>query len=165
MPVAACVLLAIALGIVAYRSGLNRGEYSAKLRALPAKPSASLLEQISDFGLERAQLLAKFAEDDKALKRLTSEVAEEAVGKEGFESSNNTATSKELNGGHSGIKESGDSSRRDNELAAAQTNLQTLQAKTDALSQQRADESRRALALEGKVQKLTEAVRSRDQTL
>ena len=71
MPFAACVLLAIALGIVAYRSGLKRGTDTTQEKTAPAQLSAgSLEEQISDFGHERAELLAKLAVDDKAVAEL-----------------------------------------------------------------------------------------------
>ena len=76
MPFAACVLLAIALGIVAYRSGLKRGADSAQQQTISTAPStASLEEQISDFGHERAQLLAKLADEDSVIKNLKLEVA------------------------------------------------------------------------------------------
>ena len=75
MPFAACVLLAIALGIVAYRSGLKHGADSSQQQTISAAPStASLEEQISDFGHERAQLLAKLADDDSAIKNLKLEL-------------------------------------------------------------------------------------------
>src|ERR1700733_11622660 len=60
MPVAACALLAIALGIVAYRSGLRRGvEVSQKHTETTSASDTSLEAQISDFGRERVQLLTK----------------------------------------------------------------------------------------------------------
>ena len=75
MPFAACVLLAIALGIVAYRSGLKRGTGTTQEKTVPAQLSAgSLEEQISDFGHERAELLAKLAVDDKAVAELKREM-------------------------------------------------------------------------------------------
>src|SRR6202050_2979639 len=40
MPFAACVLLAIALGIVAYRSGLKRGTDTGQKRSVPGQLSA-----------------------------------------------------------------------------------------------------------------------------
>ena len=78
MPVAACALLAIALGIVAYRSGLKRGADTAQKQTMMTAPSStSLEEQISDAGHERAQLMATLADDDRAIKDLKREVAEQ----------------------------------------------------------------------------------------
>ncbi len=56
---AVCVLLAVHLGIMAYRSGLKHGADSVQSSALPGKSSSGSVEgQISDSGHERAQLLA-----------------------------------------------------------------------------------------------------------
>jgi hypothetical protein len=56
-------------------------------------------------------------------------------------------------------------SRRDTELAAAQTNLLQLQAKVDALSQERENAAQHVLALETKVDELTQRVRDREQAI
>ena len=163
MPVAACVLLAISLGILAYRSGVKRGADSVQLSALPAKSTlGSVEEQISDSGHERAQLLAKLADDDRALKDLKSEVAEQADEIKRLKSLNDAAVTRTQNDERSEVNASAESSRRDAEIAAAQANLQALQAKTDALSQQREDAARHALALEAKVEELTELARGRE---
>jgi len=166
MPVAACVLLAIALGILAYRSGLKRGADSAQLLAPSAKSSSgSVEEQISDSGHERAQLLARLADDDRTLKDLKSEVAAEADEIKRLKSPSDAAAARTRNDERSGVNAEADSSRRDAELAAAQANLQALQIKADALSQQREDAARHALALEVKVEELTQIVRDRDRAL
>ena len=166
MPVAACVLLAVALGILAYQSGLKRGADSTQLLAPPAKStSGSVEEQISDSGHERAQLLAKLADDDRTLKDLRSEVAAEADEIKRLESPSDAAATRTRNDERSGVNAEADSSRRDAELAAAQANLQALQIKADALGQQREDAARHALALEVKVEELTQIVRDRDRAL
>jgi hypothetical protein len=166
MPVAACVLLAIALGILAYRSGLRRGADSAQLLALPTKSSSSSVEeQISDSGHERAQLLAKLADDDRTLKDLKSELAAEAEEIKRLKSPSDAAATRTRNDERSGGNAEADSSRRDTELAAAQANLQALQIKADSLSQQREDAAKHALALEVKVEELTQVVRDRDRAL
>jgi hypothetical protein len=166
MPVAACVLLAVALGIVAYRSGLKRGADSAQLSALPAKStSGSVEEQISDSGYDRAQLLAKLADDDRNLRNLKSEVAAEADEIKRLKTPSVAAASRAQNDERPGAGTAADSSRRDAELAAAQANLQALQIKADALSQQREDTAKHALALEVKVEELTQLVHDRDRAL
>jgi hypothetical protein len=156
MPVAACALLAIALGIVAYHSGLKRGADTAQKQTVPAHFSVDALEeQLSDFGHERAQLLAKLTTDDRVIKDLKQKLAAQAEElKQLKPSADQPAAS-----------ESAESSRRDAELAAAQTNLQELQAKVDTLSQERESAARRALVLEGKVDELTQRVRDREQAL
>jgi hypothetical protein len=166
MPVAACVLLAIALGILAYRSGVKRGADSAQLSALPAKSaSSSVEEQISDFGHERAQLLAKLSDDDRTLKDLKSEVTKQADEIKRLKSLNDVALARAQNEERFGASAPAESLRRDSELAAAQANLQQLQAKADAISQERENAAKRALVLEAKVEELTELARKREQAL
>ena len=166
MPLAACVLLAISLGILAYQSGVKRGADHVQLSALPAQATlGSVEEQISDSGHDRAQLLAKLTDDDRALENLKSEVAEQADEIKRLESLNDAAIKRTQNDERSQANASTESSRRDAEIAAAQANLQALRAKTDALSQQREDAARHAIALEAKVEELTELARGREQTL
>jgi hypothetical protein len=156
MPAAACALLAIALGIVAYRSGLKRGADTAQQQqVMTTPPATSLEEQISDFGHERAQLLAKLAADDSAIKDLKQELAAQTEEiKHLKESADQPATS-----------ESAEDSRRHAELVAAQAGLQQLQARADALSQERESAAQRALVLESKADELTQRVRDRERAL
>ncbi len=156
MPFAACVLLAIALGIVAYRSGLKRGADSAQQQTISTAPStASLEEQISDFGHERAQLLAKLADEDSVIKNLKLEVATQTEDiKQLKPTVDQPAT---------GV--SAENTGRDTELAAAEANLQQLQAKADTLSRERENAAKRALTMESKVEELTELARKREQVL
>src|SRR5258708_6326432 len=63
MTFAAAVLLALALGITAYKTGEKRGTDVARTLPQPAKASArSLEEQESDAGHERLELVANLAE-------------------------------------------------------------------------------------------------------
>jgi len=166
MPFAACALLAIALGIVAYRSGLKRGTDTAQQKAAtPGLSAGSLEEQISDFGHERNQLLTRLAEDDRALKDFKREVAEQTEEIKRLRGLNDTAVTSTPSGPQSGAKGPAEVSRHDVELVAAQTNLQQLQAKADALSQQRDDAARHAAALEAKVDELSKLAREREQAL
>jgi hypothetical protein len=156
MPVAACALLAIALGIVAYRSGLRRGADRAQKQAVTTTPSpASLEEQVSDAGHERAQVMAARADDEQAIKHLKQEVAEKNDEIKRLRAVNDSAAA----------IGSAEISRRDAEIAVAQTNLQELQARADALSEQRAAAAKHAVVLEAKVDELTQGVRDRDQAL
>jgi len=166
MPVAACALLAIALGIVTYRSGLKRGADSAQKQTVATAQSATSLEdQISDFGYERAQLLAKLAADDRAIKDLKQEVAEQNAEIKQFKPTHDSASARTQSGTQPAASVAAGNSRRDAELAAAQTNLLQLQAKVDALSQEREDAAQHVLVLEAKVDELTQRVRDREQAL
>jgi hypothetical protein len=166
MPVAACALLAIALGIVAYRSGLRRGvEVSHQKTDTTSASDTSLEAQISDFGHERAQLLAKLTADERAIKDFQSEVAEQTVGIARLKESRDSTAASRQNATPSNANGPAEMSRLDVDLAAAQSNQQQLQAKIDALNQQRDAAARHAALLETKVDELTQAVHDRDQAL
>ncbi len=166
MPVAACALLAIALGIVTYRSGLKRGaDIAQKQTVMTAQSAASLEAQISDFNYERAQLLAKLADDDTAIKALKQELVEQNVEIKQFKATNDSAAARTQSGARPAANVAAGNSRRDAELAAAQASLLQLQAKVDALSQERENTAQHALVLESKVDELTQRVRDREQAL
>ena len=166
MPFAACVLLAIALGIGAYRSGLKRGTDTAQKNTEPAQLSVgSLEEQISDFGHERAELLAKLAVDDKAVAELKRDMAAQGDELSRLKVLNSAAVASTKSGQQSTESGSTEISRLNAELIATQTNLQELQAKAEALSQQREDAATHAATLEAKVSELTQLARDREQAL
>jgi hypothetical protein len=166
MPFAACVLLAIALGIGAYRSGLRRGTDTAQKSSVPAQLSADSLEgQISDFGHERAELLAKLAVDDKAVAELKRDMVAQEYELDRLRALNSAAVASAKSGQQSSESGSTESSRLSAELIATQTNLQELRARTETLSQQREDAAKRAATLEAEVSELTQLARDREQAL
>ena len=166
MPFAACVLLAIALGIVAYRSGLKRGTDTVQKKSVPAQLSTgSLEEQISDLGHERAELLAKLAVDDKAVAEIKRAMVAQGDELGRLRALNSAAVASTKSGQQSSEGGSTEISRLNAELIATQTNLQELQAKAEALSQQREDAAKRAATLEAKVSELTQLARDREQAL
>jgi hypothetical protein len=161
MPFAACVLLAIALGIVAYRSGLTAGKQQ-KVTTSSAS-AGSFEEQISDFGHERSQFLTKLADDDEAIKDFERRVAEQTDEIKRLKAAN--AIASKQNGSQPSADASSEIARRDAELVAAETNLRQLQAKADTLNQQREDTAKQAQALQAKVDELTLLASEREQTL
>jgi hypothetical protein len=166
MPFAACGLLAISLGIVAYRSGVKRGADATHAKIMPAQLSAgSLEEQISDFGHQRTQLLAKLAVDGRAITVLQHDVMEQADEIKRLRAPNEAAVATTQPGEHPRAGGPAEKSGRDAELVVAQANLQELQAKAEALSQQREDTAKHADALETKVAELAQIVRDREQEL
>jgi Anti-sigma-K factor rskA/Putative zinc-finger len=166
MPVAACALLAIALGIVAYRNGLKRGADTAQQPMLTTTPSAtSLEEQVSDLSHERAQLLSKLADDDRAIKQLKQELAEQTEQIKHLKPTNDTAAAQTQSERAHAANLAAENSRREAELATAQNNLQQLQANADTLSDERESAAKRALVLEAKVDELAQLARDREQAL
>jgi hypothetical protein len=167
MPFAACVLLAIALGIVAYRSGEKRvGDKSQEINAKTDVSVSSLEEQISDFGHEKTQLLSKLAEDDEAIRDLKRDVAKQDDEIRRLRQPNDAIVvqSKEADQ-KAPANGRVEASSREADLVAAQTSLQELQAKANALSQQREEAAKRAESLEAKVSELTQLARDREQAL
>jgi hypothetical protein len=163
---AASVFLALALGIAAYRTGVQRGTDVARTSLVPAKgPESSLEQQASDAGYERAQLMAKLGENARViddLKRQLSEqmkvvnalkVAEEAAPNATASRQQTAQTAHEVG------------AQRDKELAAAQGKLQELQKTIDAETAQREEVTMHAATLEAKVGELTRLVWDREQAL
>lgn len=164
MSLAAVVLLALTLAITAYRSGVKRGTDSARITNASAKDSTSLEEQASDAGYERAQLLAKLAEEDKTIANLRQRLLEQqqtvAALKASAESSSHPS-----NGSQFAEPAKASETRRDQQLAAAQAKLADLQKTVDALAAQRDEVTSRAAVLEAKVGELTQLVHDRDREI
>jgi peptidoglycan hydrolase CwlO-like protein len=166
MPFAAAILLALALGVVAYRSGVKRGADSAlKTVQPPAESPNSLEAQVSDAGYERAQLEAKLEDSTKTIDDLKRQLAEQTrivgslqatIGKS-KNTVNSSASSEQA-------AESG-KANNDAELSAAQAKLAELEKNVDAATAQRDENARQAATLEAKVNELTQLVREREQVL
>jgi hypothetical protein len=161
MPFAAAVLLALALSIAAYRTGIKRGTDVARSTPDPPKGSASSLEeQASDAGHERAQLLVKLAEDDRVISALRQQLSEQQKEVNTLKAAA-TIERPALNGQQPN-QNFAEAARREEELAAAQTKLQQLQKTVDTLSGEREMLTSRAAALQDKVSELTGLVRDRE---
>lgn len=168
MPFAAAILLALALGVVAYRSGVKRGTDTAFNAVRPANESQISLEaQVSDAGHERSQLQAKLEADTKTIDDLKHQLAEQArivnalrLGATAQSTSRSSST--QVAGGQTAGSRS---INRDEELATAQTKLAELQKTVDTATAQRDENARLAASLEAKVNELTQLVRVRDQAI
>jgi hypothetical protein len=80
LSLAAMVLLAVALGIYAYRSGKGRGLETASVAAISADAKAKALElRRSDAAHEREVLDVQLAERDRAISSLRHEVARQSA--------------------------------------------------------------------------------------
>jgi anti-sigma factor RsiW len=162
MPFAACVLLALALGIAAYRSGMRQGADVARLTAPPPRnPLGTLQEQVSDSGHEHAQLVAQLGEQDRVIAELKRQLADQTVAIGRLKATNGTIQSSEQKGtagvaGENGFEE---------EFGAAQAKLQELQKKIDAGEQQRSEVTARAEGLEAKVDELNRLLRGQGETM
>lgn len=166
MTFAAAVLLALALGITLYRTGERRGAEVAQSIPAAAKQSAgSLEEQASDAGHERAQLEAKLAENTKLINDLKRQLSEQAKVVNSLKSAG-TAPANSSGSNPQAVQVASDArTRRDEEVAAAQTKLAEFQKTLEAAKAQRDENARKAAVLEAKVNELTQQVREHEQAL
>jgi hypothetical protein len=163
---AAAVLLAFALGIAAFRTGVKRGTDVARTVPTPPKASSgSFEEQVSDAGYERTQLVTKLAGQDRIVADLRSQVSEQLkqikeLKERGDPTAQATASAQQPRqpGKDPGAK-------RDEDLATAQTKLRELQRTIETLTGQREEIAGQASVLETKVDELTQLVRNREQAL
>ena len=164
MPFAAAVLLALALGIAAYRTGVRRGADAA--RTHPTKESASSLEeQASDTGYERAQLVAKLTESGKIIEDLKHQVSEQVKAVNSLKSREPAPLHSSASGQQRVPVASDAVAKGEEELAAAQAKLTELQTTVEAATAKRDENARLAAVLEARVSELTQLVRDRDQAL
>jgi hypothetical protein len=162
MSFAAAILLALALGVVVYRSGVKHGTDFARTSKQPASESVSSLEaRVSDAGHERVLLEAKLAQDAKQIEDLRSQLREQRNIVNSLKPSEPTGLPSVENGQQANKGETGSTE----ELQAAETKLEELQKKVDAARAQRDENARQSAALEAKVNELTQLVRAREQTL
>src|ERR1700676_4048280 len=157
MPFAAAVLLALALGVAAYRTGVKRGTDVAQIIPQPAKgPGGSLEERASDAGYERAQLEARLAENGKAIEDLKHQLAEQIRVVNSLKSGDGVTRT---TGSQESPLTSDTRTMRSEELAAAQVKLGELQNTVVAATAQRDENAHQAAVLEAKVNELTQLVR------
>ncbi|MGB2663840.1 MAG: hypothetical protein WAK48_07545, partial [Candidatus Acidiferrum sp.] len=167
MPFAAAVLLALALGVAAYKSGVERGTDVARTLPQPTPGSEGSLEaQASDAGYERAQLEAKLAQSAKVLDDLRHQLSEQISIVNSLKSAGAAATrsSGKSEDGQQGVNSDAKTGQRE-ELAAAQAKLAELQEIVDGATAQRDENARQAAVLEAKVNELTQLVKKHDQSL
>ena len=161
MALAAAAILAVALGITAYKTGIRRGTEVAKNEGVPSFPSAESLEaQLSDIGHERNQLLAKLSEQDKVVAELKQQLSEQQKTVSALRS---TSSSRPLETGRP--TEESTNETHEGAISAAQAKLRELQKTVETLTSQREELSSRAASLEAKVGELTELARNREEAL
>jgi hypothetical protein len=166
MPFAAAVLLAVALSIAAYRTGIKRGTDVARTPAQPLKESEGSLEaQVSDASYERAQLAAKLDENAKIIDDLKRQLSEQIKTVTALKSTTQPSSHTSEDNPQEAKRANAGSVIRDEEFSAAQAKLADLQKTIQQLTAQRDENARQAATLEAKVNELTQLVRAGDQAL
>ena len=164
MPFAAAILLALALGVAAYKTGVKRGTDVASALPHPGKESESSLDkQASDAGHERAQLMAKLGEDAKVIDDLKHRLSEQIKIVNSLKSTE--AATRSNSGSGQENAQGSNNARRDEELATAQAKFAELQRTMEAVVAQRDENAHEAATLEAKVNELTKLVKEREQVL
>jgi hypothetical protein len=166
MTFAAAVLLALALGIASYRTGVKRGEDVARTIPVAPKESAgSLEEQTNDAGYARVQLEAKLTENAKVIDDLKRQLSEQIKVVNSLKSMG-TAPANSSGSAQQALQETSDvRAKRDEELVAARAKLAEFQKTLEAATTQRDENARQAAVLEAKINELTQLVREREQAL
>jgi|SRR5579872_156940 len=163
VPFAAAILLALALGVASYKTGLKRGTDIARSVPSTSRDSVeSLAAQASDAGYERSQLLAKLNESAKVISDLKMQLSEQ------LRTVNALRAASLPNGGATSTQNGQGSearTKRDEELAAAQAKLAELQKAAGSAAAQRDEVVTRATLLESKVNELSQLVRDREDEL
>jgi len=166
MPFAAAVLLAVALSIAAYRTGIKRGTDVGRTDAQPIEESENSLEaQVSDAGHERAQLAAKLNEDAKVIDDLKRQLSEQSKIVSTLKSTQQVLPRPSEDNQQTVQRAGAGPVNRDEQFSAAQAKLGELQKTVQEATAQRDENARQAATLEAKVNELTQLVRAREQAL
>jgi len=158
---AAGILLFCALSFFAYRVGMHRSAdiarrpqpESAKQEAVPTQ--ASLEEQLSDAGHDRAVVNTEIAQRDKMIADLRHQLARQSAEISEMKVAQNQLESNLRVGDASRQDLSQEKNELTEKLESAQSNSRSLQEKLDSLAQQSAQDVARAKASETKVSDLT----------
>jgi hypothetical protein len=166
MPLAAVILLALALGVAAYRTGLKQWTDVARTALEQGKGfESSLEERASDAGYERAQFEAKLGENAKVISDLKRELSEQIKVVEALKSVQVVATHPSGTSQQSLTGASDAKTKRDEDFAAAQAKLAELQKTLKTATAERDENARQAAVLGGRVDELTRRVRAHEQAL
>jgi putative zinc finger protein len=155
MPFAAAVLLALALGIAAYRSGVNHGTDVAGTFPAPLKDPGG------DAGYVRAQILAKLEENIRVIAGLRRQLSEQQKLVNGLKAAGATQARSTENTKDGSLTAIDPRTKHDEDLAAAWSKVAELQKAIDAASTQHDESAGHAAKLEAKVTELTQLVRDR----
>src|SRR5579859_5435693 len=137
MTFAAAVLLAVALAITAYKTGIKQGTDTPRTNPMAPNEPAALEAQVSDAGYARAQLEARLAENAKVIGDLKHQLSEQTKLVNSLRSVGIASASPSENGQENVRVASDDKTKRDEELATAQARLAEFQKTLEAATAER----------------------------
>ena len=163
---AACVLLTIALGIYAYRSGKGSSVAVAQKYSSASDVQIVALEQeMSDVGRDREELRAELTQRDTLISELKHQIQQQSASLNEIRSvqSDLEKTVQSDEGEKQRIAQ--EQSELAQKLDSAQVLLQRSQSQLGVLTQQRSDDEVRAAVMESHVHDLNEKLRDRELTI
>ena len=166
MPLAAAVLLTVALGIYSFQLGRQKGQANLRMAANAADVRLDALERsISDAGHDREALKAQLAARDRMIADLRRQIADQTAAV-------NAAKSVQIDLEHSLRGKEAESQQVAQErsalslqLDAAQSSVEKTKAEIGSLRRERAQEQSRADSLEAQIRDLHGQLGDREQEL
>lgn len=166
MPLAACVLLTISLGIYAYRAGKNERSQSAHASISGADARVEALEQrISDAGHEGEMLRGQIAERDKVIAELHVETKRQAKTLDEMKSAQLSLEQSLQNDDAEKQRVADERASVAQKLQVAQASLQRMQSELEATSTQRAQEQAQEASLQSQIANLSGQLREQNETV
>lgn len=166
LPLAACVVLIVALGIYSFEAGKRRGLYVAKgAPAIPDKSLDALEQKISDVSHDGEMLKAQLASRDRTIAELRQQVGEQAKSLDEMKASQASLTASEQSSEaekQQNVQERGNLSQK---YETAQASLQKTQTELDSIRQQRSQDDQRSASLQAQIKDLTGELRDRESAL
>ncbi len=163
---AACVLLTIALGIYAYRSGKTHTANVAQAVPVGDNVQIEALEgQISDAGREREGLRSQLAQRDRAISDLKREIQEQSVSLNEMKDSQAKFAKSIQDDEAEKQRVAHEQNELSQKLASAQASLAKAQSDLGVVTQQRSEVEMRAASLEAQIRDLSGALRESELTV
>ena len=166
LPLAASVVLMIALGIYSFEVGKRRGSDVAKVA--PARPhtNVDVLEQkISDAGHDSQILKTQLASRDQSIAELRREVGEQAKSLEEMKLAQSSLTASAQSSEAEKLQFAQEKGSLSQKYEALQSSLQKTQADLDSIRQQRSQDDQRSASLQAQIKDLTGELRDRELAL
>ena len=166
LPLAACVVLMVAMGIYSFEAGKRRGLDVAKV--VPARPDIRLdaLEQkISDADHDSEILKAELASRDRTIAELRQEIGEQSKSLDQLKVAEASLTASAQSSEDEKQQTAQEKGNLSQKYEALQASLQKTQMELDSVRQQRAQDEQRSASFQAQVKDLTGELRDRESAL
>ena len=166
LPLAACVLLTVALGIYSYRMGKS-GSVEVTPTTFPTtdRQIEALEQQMSDAGHERNDLRMQLAQRDRVISDLRNQIQKQSASLDEMNSAQANLEKTIQNDEGEKQQSAQDRSTLAQKLDNAEASLEKTQAQLDSLERQRTQDQSRADSLEAQINDLHAQLRDREQAL